>query len=99
MPPITVNLSDEARETLYELAGGENRSLESVLERALEVYRRESFLEKANKGYAALREDAASNDEWEKEQKLFENTLMDGLDPEEDWDEEGKLVRPPRSED
>lgn len=56
-------------------------------------YRR-TFLEEVDRGYAALRQDP---DSWQTElaeRKLFEGTLLDGLDPTEIWTEDGDVVPP-----
>ena len=53
--------------------------MQTVLDRALETYRRQQFLEQANIAFAALRENSA---EWRVEQEersLWETALGDGL--------------------
>ena len=54
--------------------------MQTVLDRAVEVYRRQSFLDALNEDFTALR---AKPDEWEEEmeeRKLWEQTLADGLE-------------------
>ena len=54
--------------------------MQTVLDRAVEVYRRQSFLDALNADFTALR---AKPDEWEEEmeeRKLWEQTLADGLE-------------------
>jgi hypothetical protein len=63
---------------------GERRgkSIESVLDRAVEHYRREAFLRDANLDFAALKRDCKAWDEELAERKLWEPALLDGLEDE-----------------
>jgi len=61
------------------MAEDEQQTMQSVLDRALERYRREKFLRAANADFEALRSDP---EEWKKELRerdLWEQTLADGL--------------------
>ncbi len=67
----TVRISKESHRTLRELANREHAPLQTVLERAIENYRRERFLEAVNATYAELRRDQSAwkaeldeRDEW-----------------------------------
>jgi hypothetical protein len=54
--------------------------MQTVLDRALETYRRQQILQQANITFAALRENST---EWKAEQEersLWETTLGDGLE-------------------
>jgi hypothetical protein len=65
-----------------------------VLDKALDTYRRKVFFEQLNAGYAAMRADP---EEWAaelEERKLWDTTLMDGLDPKERWTEDGRCLTP-----
>ena len=56
--------------------------MQTVLDEAIEHYRREKFLDEVNEAYARLR---ANPQAWEDEiveRKLWEGTLMDGLEKE-----------------
>lgn len=53
--------------------------MQSVLRSALEVYRRQRFLDEVNAGYAELRRDRRSWEEWTTERDLWDRTLGDGL--------------------
>lgn len=64
MASSTVRLSAKAHSALRQLAAGEDTALQTVLERAIESYRRQRFLEAANRQYAALRADTEA---WETE--------------------------------
>jgi hypothetical protein len=64
------------------MAEEEQESMQSVLDRALERYRREKFLRAANADYEALRCDPRAWKEELRERELWEQTLADGLDKE-----------------
>lgn len=51
----TVRISDSSHKALRELADREHAPLQTVLERAIENYRRERFLDAVNSTFAALR--------------------------------------------
>jgi len=53
--------------------------MQSVLRSALEVYRRQRFLDEVNAGYAELRQDRRSWEEWRTERDIWDRTLADGL--------------------
>jgi hypothetical protein len=53
--------------------------MQSVLERALEEYRRQQLLEATNAAYAALRSNAEMWPELERERTDWDQTLADGL--------------------
>ena len=53
--------------------------MQAVLRSALEVYRRQRFLDEINAGYAELRQDRRSWQEWTTERMLWDGTLSDGL--------------------
>lgn len=76
----TVRISKDSHRALRELSDVEKVPLQTVLERAIETYRRQRFLEAANRQYAVLRQDkeawkqeVAERDEWDR-------TAGDGLD-------------------
>lgn len=56
--------------------------MQSVLDQALERYRRERFLRAANADFAALKQDAKSWKQELRERELWEQTLEDGLPKE-----------------
>ena len=79
MSSVTVRISRAAREKLDELASSEGTSMRSVLDRAIEEYRRKRFLEAANDAYARLNADAEAADHNREEQEAWDETLADGL--------------------
>jgi hypothetical protein len=83
MAGSTVRLSETARACLRRLARAEKTSMQTLVEKALEDYRRKRFLLGVNAAYAKLREDPESWEEVREERDAWDATLPDGLDPEE----------------
>jgi len=65
-----------------------------VLDKALDAYHRKVFFEQLNAGYAKLRADPEAWAEHLAKRKLWDATLMDGLDPDEHWMEIGRGLTP-----
>jgi hypothetical protein len=93
MPGATVRISDASRNILRKLAAQEGESMQSVLEKAIEAYRRRHFLKEVNKAYSALRQNHESWTAIEKEMAEWDTTLGDGLESDEEWTENGKAIR------
>jgi hypothetical protein len=55
-------------------------SMQSVIERALELYRRQQMLAALNDAYAVLHNDEAAWSAWEAERAAWDVTLVDGLE-------------------
>lgn len=94
MSTPTIPISETSRRTLCELAEQTGQSMTDVLDKALDVYRRQLFFEQLNAGYAALRADPQAWAEELQERKLWDATLMDGLDPDERWTDDGRCLTP-----
>jgi predicted transcriptional regulator len=92
MPDETIRISEKSWKSLSELAKESGMSPEAVPEQAIEEFRRERFLEAVNAGYAALRADPEAWADWQKELAVWDCTLMDGLDPNEIWHEDGTVT-------
>ena len=75
-----VRISPHAHELLRQLAEEEQDTMHAVLDRAIERYRRESFLRAANHELQALKADARAWKHEENERALWEQTAKDGLD-------------------
>jgi hypothetical protein len=84
---------------LCELAEQTGQSLSDVLDKALDAYRRKLFFEQLNAGYAALRADPHAWAEELQERQLWDTTLMDGLDPNEHWTDDGRCLTPEPQEE
>lgn len=96
MSSSTVRISAASRKVLRELAERNGTSMQALIERALEEYRRQRFLEECNAAYAAVRADPSAWAEVEAERRELAGSLMDGLDPRELWSEDGNVRRPKR---
>jgi hypothetical protein len=94
MSAPTVRISETSHLVLKELAEQTGQTMMEILDKALDAYRRQVFLDAVNAGYAALRADPAAWAEHLAERKLWDATLMDGLDPEERWTEDGRCLEP-----
>ena len=77
-----VRISLRAHDLLRQIAEEEQQSMQSVLDKALERYRREKFLRAANADFAALRSDSTAWKEELREREVWEQTLADGLGKE-----------------
>ena len=76
---VTVRVTEDTRALLRWLSEIEGRSMQAVLRSALEVYRRQRFLDEVNAGYAELRRDLRSWEKWTSQRDLWDRTLSDGL--------------------
>lgn len=93
MANTMVRVSITAHNILKELANRKGESIQSILSKAIEEYRRHQIFEEANRAYAVLQNDSQGWKEEHEERALWDNTLSDGLDWEEQWDEEGRVIR------
>lgn len=91
MSQTTIRISEQTRDVLRELAQIRHESMQAVLERAVEEYRRKRFLEDVNAAYAEQRKDRAGWAELEAERTAWDVTLGDGLEDGEVWDERGNV--------
>ena len=66
MASLTVRIGEESYKALREIAARSGESMQVVLAKAIEEYRRKSFLENANAAFANLCKDAKA---WHREQK------------------------------
>lgn len=79
MPSSTVRVSAEAKEKLHALASSTNKSMQDVLDEAVELYRRRVFLAEANAAFRRLRQDAQAWKHERREREAWDSTLADGL--------------------
>lgn len=78
MSSIQVRIGEATHNTIRSLAKDRGESMQSVVEQAVERFRREIFLESLSEDFATLRESA---DDWNselKERELWDKTLNDG---------------------
>lgn len=82
MGSTTVRVSVEVRAKLQRMAADYGETMQDILEKAVEAYRRQRMMELANEQYAALRADPEVWAEILAERALWDATLMDGLEDE-----------------
>jgi hypothetical protein len=87
MAELNVTVSETTLARLEEMANWEGVSVAEVLERAVNEQYDRQFWNAVNAGYAAMRADPSAWAEVETERRLWDNTLLDGLDPSERWTE------------
>ena len=75
-----VRISPRAHRLLRQLATEADESMQAILDKAIESYRREEFLRAANRDYAALRRNRKGWKEELHERGLWEQTWADGLE-------------------
>ncbi|MDQ2798771.1 MAG: ribbon-helix-helix protein, CopG family [Armatimonadota bacterium] len=81
----TVRISEKMHHSLRDLAEQSGESMQAILERALEQYRRQRFLEDCQAAYANLQQDPEQWASYQKEVSTWDAALLDGLDAEEAW--------------
>lgn len=81
MTTTTIRISTATRDKLNDLAAVEGKSMQWVLDRALELYRRQQLLAATNAAYAMLRESEPLWHEVESERAAWDVALGDGLEP------------------
>jgi len=74
-----VRVSEAAWQTLKRLSERCGATMQEIVDRAVEEYRRKLFLEEANRAYAALRSDAGAWREELEERRVWEAALADGV--------------------
>jgi predicted transcriptional regulator len=89
MGSAMVRISDHTRKALREMAHAEQESMQSVLEKAVEQYRRRRLFEELDAAYAKLQEDQEAWRSIEDERKAWDATIGDGLNRGESWGEDG----------
>jgi hypothetical protein len=77
---LTVRISRTAHATLRELAARADESMTEVLEKAIEAYRRNQFLNDLNASFEALRADPAAWADEQREREAWDATLADDLE-------------------
>jgi len=75
-----VRVGKKTHELIRMLSAQENKSMQEIIERAIEDYRRRQFLEGLNSDFQALSDDPRAQKEHDKEMALWDHTLHDGLE-------------------
>jgi Ribbon-helix-helix protein, copG family len=98
MAERTLEVSAPSYGRLQEMAAWAGISIDDVLEQAIREQYERKFWDAVNAGYAALRADQAAWAEVEIERKLWDGTLLDGLDLSERWTADREAVPPIKQE-
>lgn len=83
MQSVMLRVSARCRDTLRELAAQTGESMQSVVDEAVELYRRRRFLEEVNAAYMPLRQNAKTWRSVEQERSEWDIALGDGLPKKE----------------
>jgi len=75
----TVRISQTALQALRQIAAQAGEPMQAILDKAIEAYRRQLFLKKANEAYAALREEPEAWQEEIAEREAWDVVLSDGI--------------------
>lgn len=79
MESTTVRIGPRAHIMLRRIAEQSKESMQSTLAKAIELYRRQTFLERANLAFAAMRRDPKVWQEELKEREEWDSTLLDDV--------------------
>lgn len=82
MATQTVRISASCHSKLQELARKRNEPMVTVIEDAVEEYRRKLLLDRLSADFARLRKDRKAWNEELRERSLWDATLADGLEGE-----------------
>jgi len=72
-----IRMHKETHERVRALAQEERVSMQEIVDRAVDLYRRQQFLASANAAYAAMRADPAASAGFDAEHRIFEGTIGD----------------------
>jgi hypothetical protein len=72
-----LRITSKTHETVRAMADEHGRSMQQVVEEAVEAYRRQMILDQSDAAYAALKEDSDAWAEVETEQSEWDVTLSD----------------------
>ncbi|MBA3947718.1 MAG: toxin-antitoxin system protein [Herpetosiphonaceae bacterium] len=78
----TVRISERTRLTLRALARERGESSQAITDQAVELFRRQSMLDRANEGFAAVHADPTAWAAEQAERAMWDGTLDDGLEEE-----------------
>ncbi len=82
MGTTTIRITGETHARLRELAAQEGATLQAVLDRAVEAYRRQCFLDGLADDFARLRANPEAWAEEQAEREVWDSALADGLGDE-----------------
>ena len=78
MATTTIRISKTTQELLHVLASQDNTSMQTIVEQAVEHYRRQRFLEGLSADFTDLRENNKNWHDERQERQQWDRTLSDG---------------------
>lgn len=87
-----VRLSEKARKELRAWAEEDGKTIQATLEEAVKEYGRHRYFEAMDAAYRRLQNDPVAWAEELEERRSMEGTLMDGIDTDEIWREDGTVT-------
>jgi hypothetical protein len=82
MPELKINISETTHNTLLKLANSSGETIQEILDKAIENYRRNLFLVQANESFLTLRNNETFWQEEIAEREAWDQTLADRIDSE-----------------
>jgi hypothetical protein len=79
MSELTIDISETTHKTLLQLAQSSGDDLVTIMDRAVENYRRYVFLVQADRAFATLRQNEELWQEEIAERKAWDVTIVDGV--------------------
>lgn len=79
MSELTIDISETTHKTLLQLAQSSGDDLVTIIDRAVENYRRYVFLVQADRAFAKLRQDETLWQQEIAERQLWDLTIADGV--------------------
>ncbi len=76
----TIRVTSHARDTVREISRITGKRQQEVVDEAVEAYRRQILLDKANAAYAALRSDGSGWEAETREREAWDAALADGAE-------------------
>jgi hypothetical protein len=80
MPELKVSISTKAHKTLMTLAESSDDTVQAILDKAIENYRRSLFLVRANEAFVSLRQNEAMWQDEVAERQVWDQALADGVE-------------------
>ncbi|MEB3293905.1 MAG: hypothetical protein VKJ24_12170 [Synechococcales bacterium] len=80
MSELQVSVSETAHKTLLTLMESSGDTMQAILDRAIENYRRYLFLVRANEAFAVLKQNEALWQDEVAERQIWDQTLADGVE-------------------
>jgi len=75
----TMRMQKQTHERVRALAREEHVSMQEIVDRAIDLYRRQQLLAAANACYATMRADPVASAAFDAEHRLFEGAIVAGL--------------------